>query len=428
MHACSFKARRLHTLFPALPQALAAGTFPSHDEEGRPLQGSRLRVAGQPLAGGRRGAWVELRGDWEFLWQSLRLQQYWRTANCCHLCSADKAAPEHLYTDFRRSSRTRGTLRTHEEWSAAVEAAGRKSELTGIPGFCIWRCAFDLMHTLDLGVLQHAVPSALQELAEGIGCRSAGGPFAAATVEARMVEATRMYRDWCAANKITSKVRRITKAWVAGPYPSISQAHAKAAALRSMLYWVREVCVAEATASPHAATRAACFDSLARVDATLRRNGRFLTDASGDEVAQHTEDALLCYNALAVSSFEDGSTRWPLVPKFHALTHIMYDHMGVNPRSTHCYADEDMVGRVKRIYIQCHANSAPKRTLERYALYACLRAHQVARAAWPAGAARRAQTTAHGARGGGHARRLLAPFATPRPSSSHPLSPARAQA
>lgn len=346
-----------------------------------PLTGSRAARSGQPLAGGRRGAWVELRGDWEFLFQSLRLKQFWRTANCCHLCAADKIDPEHLYTDFRRASRSRPTLRSHAAWRETV--AADVPELARLPGFCIWRCAFDLMHTLELGILQHAIPAALQELAAGVACTDIAGPFGSGTVEARMVEATRLYHVWCSAGNVVSKVRRITKAWIAGPYPSISQKHAKAAALRSMLYWVRDVCAVEAVASPHAAMRAACFDSFARADAVMRRNGRFLAVAAAKDLARHVEDALLCYNALAVGSFADGSQRWPLVPKFHALTHIAYDCVGVNPRHTHCYADEDMVGRVKRVYVQCHANTAPKRTLQRYVLHTCLRLEQEARAAWP---------------------------------------------
>ncbi len=38
------------------------------------------------------------------------------------------------------------------------------SPLVHIPGFSIWRCMCDLMHTLDLGLLQRIVPAALQGL------------------------------------------------------------------------------------------------------------------------------------------------------------------------------------------------------------------------------------------------------------------------
>ena len=39
-----------------------------------------------------------------------------------------------------------------------------KASLLDIPGFDVWRIWVDVMHTFDLCVLQHAVPSALWDL------------------------------------------------------------------------------------------------------------------------------------------------------------------------------------------------------------------------------------------------------------------------
>ena len=58
------------------------------------------------------------------------------------------------------------------------------------------------------------------------------------------------------------------------------------------------------------------------------------------------ETALVSYNALAVESSVLGTTAYKVVPKFHAATHV-YDSR-TNPRAVHCYADEDMVGRLKK--------------------------------------------------------------------------------
>lgn len=308
------------------------------------------------------------------MWSALELQQYWQTANCCHLCGAHKTEIQSLYTDFRRAGRTRRSLRSHAEWLALAPAGG-PSPLTAIPGFCIWRCSFDIMHTLELGILQVAIPSALQELATTAPAEvaGAGSIFGMGPPAARMCEATRQYHRWCAVNGVASKVSRITPAWIEGATPAISQKHAKAAALRSMMYWLRDICVAAAGGSGHSALRAAFFDCLVKADEVMRAHGRFLPAQAGEDLAKHVEDALLAYNALAVSSFRAGARLWPLKPKLHALTHIAYDHCRVNPRSVHCYADEDMVGRVKRIYIRCHPSSAPLRSLERYVLHTTVR-------------------------------------------------------
>ena len=46
-------------------------------------------------------------------------------------------------------------------------------------------------------------------------------------------------------------------------------------------------------------------------------------------------------------------------------THLAYDFAvaGVNPRRITCYADEDMIGRVKRIVQKCHGGNAGRRGL-----------------------------------------------------------------
>ena len=55
---------------------------------------------------------------------------------------------------------------------------------------------------------------------------------------------------------------------------------------------------------------------------------------------------------------------YKLIPKFHALTH--YYDTRLNPRRVTCYQDEDMVGRMKKIYVRCHGNTAPRASLQRY--------------------------------------------------------------
>ena len=62
------------------------------------------------------------------------------------------------------------------------------------------------------------------------------------------------------------------------------------------------------------------------------------------------ERALTCYNWLAVEAHRVSRRLWKIVPKFHLLTHSAYDQAKVaNPRHVHCYADEDMVGSIKKI-------------------------------------------------------------------------------
>ena len=49
------------------------------------------------------------------------------------------------------------------------------------------------------------------------------------------------------------------------------------------------------------------------------------------------------------------------------MSHIAYDSK-FNPRRTAANDDEDIVGKMKRVYLSCHANTAALRGLQRYIL------------------------------------------------------------
>ena len=126
--------------------------------------------------------------------------------------------------------------------------------------------------------------------------------------------------------------------WTKGKYPGISQNQAKAAALRTMTYWVSEVVDLEVSNDMHK-IRAAMVKEWVNADKVCRRAGRFLSSAEHERLCTHTENYLLCFNALPDDSLERKTFLFKVIPKFHAASHV-YD-IRVNPRATHCYADED---------------------------------------------------------------------------------------
>jgi hypothetical protein len=75
-------------------------------------------------------------------------------------------------------------------------------------------------------------------------------------------------------------------------------------------------------------------------------------------------------NALSSEALSAKEYRWHIVPKCHMATHLAFDFAatGVNPRRVTCYADEDMVGRVKKIVERCHGSTAPVTSLHRYSI------------------------------------------------------------
>ena len=104
----------------------------------------------------------------------------------------------------------------------------------------------------------------------------------------------------------------------------------------------------------------------------MRRAGRHMRAKERRALAHCTEAALQLYRWQHVRAKQRGLALWKLLPKLHAWSHIAYDNGGTNPRHVHCYVDEDMVGRMKRLYVRCHARSAPSTALLRYILLQCM--------------------------------------------------------
>ena len=349
-------------------KALAAGRYPVVDHAGQPFKPETWRagMAGRPLgAGGLAGKLVEIRGDWKFLREAFHLRQHYGGKDrICHLCLASKRPGPNNFADFRRRAPHRA-LTTTAEWRAeqlepppappapkakarpkrrgrakpkAKPAAARgATPLLGLPDFSIWDVKFDLMHCMDLGVLQVAVPSALAELTRP------GGAFEGDTIEQRLQDATRRYRSWCSRTNCQARVKKITRAWVKLPHPQIGQVQAKAAALRAMLPWIRDVC-ADHKGSLQGKMRWAHFHFLASADRLMKRSPRHLPPKQQAALARRMEASLQCAAWLRRRAAATRVPLWKLLPKHHALTHIGYDAGGDNPRRQHCYEDEDRLG------------------------------------------------------------------------------------
>ena len=360
-------------------QALVKGKYPACDELGLPFAGRdplRAALGGKPLAaqpdGHLCGAWCELRGDWQFLRDALHLQHHYGAREMCHLCAASQHEGAYDYRNFSLNGPLRETLvgpraHGHRKWATKAPI----SPLVNIPGFSIWRCTFDLMHTLELGILQRVVPAALQGLLGlapgGRGAAAEASVWAGRSKIARCKAATEAYQAWADSHGVSTsaRVKKITHNWVHGQWPAISQEHAKAAALRAMLPWMAELSGSRASQSHEAYLRAQCLQGLAAMDAVYSRKPRFLTVAQEAEARGHCLNALQALAELA-RLMPDGP--WRLAPKAHALMHLACDSVLGNPRVAHCYQDEDFIGRVKRLYVACHGKTAPMRALQRYAM------------------------------------------------------------
>lgn len=224
-------------------RALASGYYPTHDHTGyafsQQYQPARWKLAGKLIADGIKGAWSEMRGDWKFLKEVLHLRRNYGTApHVCHLCEAGKNVAANVYTNFADNADYLGTFVDGAEWWTTYVAYAFVCALLMIPGFWIYKVAFDIMHTVDLGIYQYMLPSVLWELTG-----TAERIFQGTTRQARFAAAYKEYRAWCKEYNILSVTKKKFHFKRFRPdgncYPQMSQVTAKAAATRC----IRQICL-----------------------------------------------------------------------------------------------------------------------------------------------------------------------------------------
>ena len=240
-----------------------------------------------------------------------------------------------------------------------------RPELMGIVGFDIWRCWPDAMHCLDLGVYKYVAASCLVELVgEGVWHRTDDAGYKAAHLD---------YKLWCQLRNLPpcplfDKTKLVASS---DQYPVFSQQQAKASMTRYIMLWLREVLERPGvSAGTHGSVRLAMMVAVSEFEEILQRNDRWLVAADKALAADHMETALVHMNLLCNEAVEKDIFRWHLTPKSHMAAHLAYDFAadGVNPRRVTCYAEGDMVGRMKRIISKCHGKTAGRTCLDRYAI------------------------------------------------------------
>eukprot|EP00974_Lingulodinium_polyedra_P128416 11205990-Lingulodinium_polyedra.AAC.1 len=62
---------------------------------------------------------------------------------------------------------------------------------------------------------------------------------------------------------------------------------------------------------------------------------------------------------MPAPSSAQGVRLGPFIPNIHAPARVAYDQTrATNPRRARCYNDEDMVGKMKRVYTRRHGATA----------------------------------------------------------------------
>ena len=151
--------------------------------------------------------------------------------------------------------------------------------------------------------------------------------------------------------------------------------NAKAAQTRHIMRWLFLVMLRPGISeTPMQKVRLTVFANWHTFESTCRQAGRYFTPMQLAQVQDSVEEALLGQNTLNADALSRGLLYWHQIPKNHMCTHMAFDLACIaNPRICHCYADEDLVGKMKRIMSRCHGATAGRNGMMRYTILACTR-------------------------------------------------------
>ena len=352
---CTFDA-----IFRALAwsfQALLLGVYPSADPDGNAFtSGFRSRLAGQKL--GIRGVCVSKCADWAWYKQVLDLQGWKASGPEDRICWQCHAGGRYDPYDAGSSAAWRKT-RVHSR--DVVLAPKYRSAIWSIPGFILSFVRADWMHVVDLGVLQHAVGSAMYEL-----FRDLGG-----------THDTKVARRACAQLLATAKVAAralgvdifgdLTIGMMRPKATSRAKMRLKAAEGRHFL----PVCVHMLTHffpldSEHSKLRLNCLRQLEACCNAVKS----WDDASGYTLAHAAKRFLILYRELSNTCHMPGV--WALVPKFHLFIHLA-EEASMSPALEWNYSDESAIGEAARLARLTNPRHIGTKLVEKHqALFRCM--------------------------------------------------------
>ena len=354
-------------------QCLRDGVAPNCRHDGTPwsdLDRRRRLPAGTriPLA-----ALLQVRGDWDWFVQSLRLRHV-SSERFCFLCDATHMGPM-SYRRFSPDALHRTTLTTHNAFLLGCAGARvNPSELFGCPGLEIDKhFALDSMHAGDLGAFQDTLGSLFWvectnkqwHRTNNLGLRDLnlqlGHYYRANPNYAKVVMSWQQIRGGDGYPTLKAKAAQTRQAAHFGLFLAVL--HARGAKGRPAFAFR-----ASSRLAPYSAEYrrlvVACLQGLVdyldacedeeNFDADECRRGMFAYLSAMQDL--HA----LWRRHLGVE--DHGSQPWHIRPKCHLLQHLVQDQLDRwgSPRRFWCYMDEDYMGDIKNIA----AKSTHPKTLE----------------------------------------------------------------
>ena len=356
-------------------QVLLNGTMPHCDHTGKPFskakKSTRYRVtaAGQRVCGPYFAVLMQILGDWKFIKEEFKLAKNYNGVEFCYKCRGVKrgVGPKaYHYSEY-------------PEWLDHLRADGElltdcPSILCLLPGFCFARIMCDLMHLVLLGVLQWAIGGCLWEAVYvwnlwPLPVEPGGWKR---NVNKRLALAFQDFKTWCRDNGVTcSQTKFRTGTLSMDKLASGPCFKGKAANTLKVACWLAGVVARHSERHPldiHITHCSAMLWGYCFIFDTCLRGGLFFTDIEVSRISYARRVTLGSNAALSREALAQQKSLYPQKPKHHLLDHCLRDsaRTRVNPGHHWAFSDEDFIGRVIKLFRQCHYSTMPFRAIQRY--------------------------------------------------------------
>ena len=300
------------------------------------------------MAGSYRAIFWECVGDWEWIAQTFGFdvwKVYYLTVDICWRCMAATRGPFD-YKNLSYEAACFSVRRRFEDYAAAVQPL---PALAGLPGFDL-QCSilWDWMHCSPLGLQHKSCGQCIMELvAEG-----RWGHFRGEWKVRTAVALKRAYADFTAWCRNVGHLRHSQQAFtpasltVAEGADAVPHLKGKAHNLMCVSKWLAAI-THEDNSTSHRRNRSRVMWSLALLDSVFASAPQWLSD---NDVEQIRLAASVLFPAWRWLRDDSSETRWPIIPKMHAVMHIVQDALQNrrNPSGFWCFAGEHLMGVCKK--------------------------------------------------------------------------------
>lgn len=301
-------------------------------------------------------------GDLAWFNQSLWIKQFApAAARICPYCQADRHVhPFKVYTP---------TASWRETCLRPPQPPPSNHPLFSVKGVDLFTLALDPMHTLDLGVFQHALANVLFALSFDEEGRR-WGPTPTERLAAIWRRIQEIYRRDQTATRFSNFDLSTICPEKHAPHSRFPHLKGKAAETRCLLPIVAEILKddrCDLIRRPGGNNRDVlplklmqdCLDHFVRVSDLIDKAPTVPGRTYGLKVFEHMQYGLFYYHLLASLRFYKGQKRWNVVNKHHFAHHLAERAATCSPRLVWTYGYEDLVGRGIRAAHVC-AKSNPR--------------------------------------------------------------------